>query len=74
MHQVDLNEAKSQLPDLIEEAANGEEIIITKNDRPVAKIVSISQATSKRKPGSAKGMITISEDFDEPLEDFKEYM
>jgi prevent-host-death family protein len=74
MHQIDLNEAKSHLPDLIEEAANGEEIIITKNDRPIAKIVSISQPEAKRKPGSAKGMITISDDFDEPLEDFKEYM
>jgi hypothetical protein len=34
----------------------------------------IAQIKSKRKPGSAKGKITMTEDFDAPLEDFKEYM
>ncbi len=49
----------------------GETIIVTKENRPVVKIVAIKPA--KRKPGTGKG-IWMSPDFDEPLEDFKEYM
>ncbi|MEW6211774.1 MAG: type II toxin-antitoxin system Phd/YefM family antitoxin [Acidobacteriota bacterium] len=74
MHQIDLNEAKTHLTDLIEAAVKGEEVVITRDDQPLVKLVPVSKTKTKRKPGSAKGMITISDDFDEPLEDFKEYM
>jgi antitoxin (DNA-binding transcriptional repressor) of toxin-antitoxin stability system len=58
--------------------APGEEIIITENQEPVAKLVS-EQAKPQLKqrpgPGLCKGMITyIAPDFDAPLEDMKEYM
>ncbi|MDZ7344436.1 MAG: DUF2281 domain-containing protein [candidate division KSB1 bacterium] len=57
---------------------NGEEIFITQNQKPIAKLVAISteRPKSKRriKAGSAKGLIKIADDFDEPLEDFREYM
>ena len=76
MQQINLAEASKHLPDLIEAAINGEEIIITKDDQPVAKLVAVPPPKKRRpaKAGSAKGLIKISEDFDEPLEDFKEYM
>ncbi|MGQ9632515.1 MAG: type II toxin-antitoxin system Phd/YefM family antitoxin [bacterium] len=74
MQQVDLNEARMHLPNLIDAAIEGEEVIIMKGDQPLVKLVPISTAKLRRQRGSAKGMIRISEDFDEPLEDFKEYM
>ncbi len=76
MQQITLAQASQQLPELVEAAINGEEIIITKDEQPVVKLTSVTQETKRRpaKAGSAKGLITISDDFDEPLEDFKDYM
>jgi prevent-host-death family protein len=73
MQQVDLDEAKIHLLDLIEAAGKGEEIVITKDDQPVAKLVPISRAKPRPQFGSAAGLITMADDFDEPLEDFSEY-
>lgn len=74
MHEINLAEASKNLPELIEAAINGEEIVITKDNQPVVKLTPVLPV--KRRPlfGSAKGLITISDDFDEPLEDFKDYM
>jgi prevent-host-death family protein len=74
MQQINVEEASKHLPDLIEAALRGEEIVIAKDDRPVVKLTPVSPAKRRRQPGSAKGLVTISEDFDEPLEDFKDYM
>lgn len=73
MTQLDITKAKSNLSALLDMAIKGEEIIITQHNQPIAKIVPIK---SKRplKFGSAKGQVWMSEDFDKPLEDFKEYM
>jgi antitoxin (DNA-binding transcriptional repressor) of toxin-antitoxin stability system len=74
MHQIDIEEAKSNLTDLIDAAINGEEIVIAKDDQHVLKLVPISLTKPRPQFGSAKGLIVISDDFDEPLEDFAEYM
>jgi antitoxin (DNA-binding transcriptional repressor) of toxin-antitoxin stability system len=70
--QIPLTEASEELIRLVETVLKGEEIVFLKDNQPVVKLTSIS----KRRPqfGSAKGLITISDDFDEPLEDFREYM
>jgi prevent-host-death family protein len=75
MQLVNIANASKHLPELIEAAKGGEEIIITKDEQPVVKLVPVSPV-KKRRPqfGSAKGLVTISDDFDEPLEDFKDYM
>jgi antitoxin (DNA-binding transcriptional repressor) of toxin-antitoxin stability system len=73
MHQVDLREAETQLAKLIEEAANGEEVIITRSDGTSFKITPIGTIAAIPKFGSAKGLVKMSEDFDQPLEDFEEY-
>ena len=55
----------------------GEETEITQDNQPVVKLVGIPPANKKRWPskaGSAKGMVWMSDDFNEPLEEFKEYM
>lgn len=76
MQLITLDQASKHLPEFIEAVMSGEEIIITKDDQPVAKLVAVPPPKKRRpaKAGSAKGLIEISEDFDEPLEDFKEYM
>ena len=78
MHQVSLEEAKNSLSILIQDVIKGDEIIITQKDKPIAKIISALADTSllpkKIQAGSAKGLIKIADNFDEPLEDFKDYM
>ena len=74
MHQINIEEAKSNLPDLIDAAIKGEEIIIAKDDQHVVRLVPISRIKPRPQFGSAKGLISISDDFDEPLEDFAEYI
>jgi prevent-host-death family protein len=70
---VTLEEAKARLDELIEHLAPGDEIVITREKQPVAKLVSSRPARKPRQPGSGKGMLTILSE-EEHLEDFKEYM
>jgi antitoxin (DNA-binding transcriptional repressor) of toxin-antitoxin stability system len=74
MHQIDLNEAKLHLIDLIDVALGGEEVFITQDDQPVLKLVRVVAPKTCRKAGSAKGLIAMASDFDAPLEDFRAYM
>jgi len=74
MQQVNVEEAKDHLPDLIDAAVKGEEIVISKDDRHSVKLVPMLKAKPRPRFGSGKGLITISDDFDEPLKDFEEYM
>lgn len=74
MTQVDLKQAKERFIELIELAASGEEVIIARGERPLVKLSPIARQKRQRQFGSAKGMIIIADDFDEPLEDFQEYM
>lgn len=74
MRQVTIEEAKSRLPDLVEAAVRGEEILLIKDERRVVQLVPV--ALRKRNPvfGSARGLVEMAEDFDAPIDDFKEYM
>lgn len=82
MQQITLTEASGCLPNLVDAVLNGEEVVITKDDQSAVRLVVMplhSQALTKREKrrqlfGSAKGLITMSDDFDQPLEDFKDYM
>jgi antitoxin (DNA-binding transcriptional repressor) of toxin-antitoxin stability system len=75
---VTVEEAQAKLKDIIHQLSPGEELIITENELPVAKLVSEQQKSHLKQrpgPGLGKGMITfIAPDFDAPLEDMKEYM
>ena len=72
---VTIQEAQAQLTDLIHRLTPGDEVVITENDQPVAKLVSEKPAVRQRpQPGLCKGMITIVADDDEHLKDFAEYM
>ena len=63
---LSLYDAKTQLSALVDRAAAGEEIVITKYGRPRARIVALAK-TARRRPGRAKGKIWIAPDFDAPL-------
>ncbi len=75
MESIDIHQALPQIIQLLEIASTGEEIIITKDNQPMVKIIS-AHPSSQRLPlfGSDKDRIGITDDFDEPLEDFKDYM
>ncbi len=74
MHQVNVDEATTQLPSLIDAAVRGEVVLITTSDQQTVRLVPIRHAKQPRRPGSAKGMIHLADDFDAPLDDFREYM
>jgi antitoxin (DNA-binding transcriptional repressor) of toxin-antitoxin stability system len=80
MTSVDISEAKNIFLELAIKAMKGEEVILTQNEQPVLQLVLISPKMTavergKRQPGTAKDLISyMADDFDEPLEDFKEYM
>lgn len=62
-----VHDAKTNLSRLLERVAQGEEVIIAKSGRPVAKLVRMT--VEPRRPGRLKGRIRIGPDFDEPLPD-----
>ncbi len=74
MRQIDIDQVKIQLNSLFQAALDGDEVVITRNGQPVLKIVRFIQPKKRRQSGSAKGLILMSPDFDQPLEDFYEYM
>ena len=62
-----LDETKSSLSRLVDRAARGEEIIIAKSGKPLARLVPLRQGVAQRKRGGWEGRVYISKDFDEPL-------
>jgi prevent-host-death family protein len=75
MIQFNIAEAKAHFSEIIQKALMGEEIIIAKGHKPLVKLVPLSKPAGKRIPGSAsKQILYIADDFDAPLDDFKDYM
>jgi prevent-host-death family protein len=69
---VNLAEAKARLSELVEKAASGEEILIARDHKPVAKLVPV-RGRARRAPGSAKGRVWVAPDFGETPDDFGWY-
>ena len=67
MEIVNIREAKTQLSRLIERVKAGEEVIIAKAGKPVARLVPVASAGAARKPGALKGRIRIGIDFNASL-------
>jgi len=68
---TNISEAKAQLSALIERVLAGEEIIIGKAGKPVARLVKFERPDGPRHPGALKGRIRIAEDFDELPDDLR---
>lgn len=76
MPTVTLQQAQAVLPDLIHRLAPGGEIVITENDRPIARLLTTDKLdTPRRIPrlGTLRGSVLSMEHFNDPLDDFKEY-
>ena len=76
MPTVTIEEAKVHLDELIDRLQPGEEVIITRDQKPVARLTgAAAPARAQRKLGTMKGSVLyMVPDFDAPLDDFKEYM
>jgi prevent-host-death family protein len=62
---VNVYEAKTHLSQLLDRAAAGEEIVIARAGRPIARLVALAQPPAPRNPGGWRGKVTMAADFDE---------
>lgn len=69
---VNIAEAKARLPELVRRAGAGEEIVIARDNRPVARLGPLPSGAA-RQPGSARGRVRLSADFDATPSDFDAY-
>jgi prevent-host-death family protein len=69
MRTINIHAAKTQLSRLVEDAAAGEEIIIAKAGKPVARLCALAPTQPRRVLGRLRGKIHIPDDFDDPLPD-----
>ena len=74
MTNYDIAAAKSRFSELVQKAMPGEVVIIAKDNKPVARLISLQPATGTRKPGSGRGQILdIATDFDATPAEFADY-
>ena len=75
MTTLSIEQVASQLPTLITQLAPGDEIVVTADGKPVAKVTPVAaEEKPRRRLGSAKGILTIISEDDDHLQDFAEYM
>ncbi len=67
LEQINIHDAKTQLSKLLKKVQSGEEVVIAKSGKPIARLVPFCSKPIKRTPGTAKGKIFIADDFNEPL-------
>jgi antitoxin (DNA-binding transcriptional repressor) of toxin-antitoxin stability system len=72
MSPISVTEAEPQLDDLIRQAAKGEEVVIRGTGGAVVRLVPV-EVPGRPRFGSARGMFTMADDFDAPLDDFAPY-
>jgi prevent-host-death family protein len=66
---VNIYEAKTRLSELIDKVAAGEDVVIARNGRPVARLAVYKPKSAKRKLGALAGRVKMAPDFDAPLDD-----
>ncbi len=74
MTQFNVAEAKARFSELVQKAVSGEDVVIARDNRPLLRLVPLAAPAGKRKPGSARGRVWISPDFDRTPEDFEDYV
>lgn len=74
LENISLEEAQSNLPEIIDRLKPGAEIVITRNNQPVAALHLPADVTPQPRFGSCRGALTILAEDDEHLQDFKDYM
>jgi antitoxin (DNA-binding transcriptional repressor) of toxin-antitoxin stability system len=71
---MSISQAATRLPELVRSLGPNDEIVLTDDDQPVARIVASAQRRGRRRAGSCKGMLIVNREDDEHLNDFEEYM
>lgn len=74
MERYSVQDAQSHLRELIAEAQQGKTVVILDEHDQEVQLVPVKTPHKRRKSGSARGMFTMSDDFDDPLDDFKAHM
>ena len=74
MTKFNIAEAKAHFSELVQKAMLGEEVVISKDNTPVAKLIPFAPSGRPRKPGSAKGRVRMAPDFEATPEDFREFV
>ena len=78
MSYVTIENANSQLAQIVDQVSEGEEVVFVRDSIPIAKLVPLPEtSTQPRRPGYGCGkddILYMADDFDAPLEDFKDYM
>ena len=69
MTTVNIHDAKTHFSKLIARVQRGEEVVISKAGKPAARLVPEAGAPKVRKPGSARGLLKVHDDFEAPLPD-----
>jgi prevent-host-death family protein len=69
---VNIHEAKTHLSELLQRVMSGEEVIIAKAGKPVARLLPFQPAPEPRQPGNDSGKVTIAPDFNAPLDEFED--
>lgn len=64
---VTIHEAKTNLSRLLQRAANGEEVVIARGKKPIARLVAIGEVKGKRVPGALKGKLHVGPEFFDEL-------
>ena len=74
MQTMPLDQAEGHLAEIVDRLAPGEEIVLTRDDKPVAKLIGTPGEKCRPLPGRGKGMLTILAEDNDHLKDFAEYM
>lgn len=70
---VNMHEAKTQLSRLVSQVEEGEEVLIARAGKPVARLTRVERTVEPRRFGTAKGKVRIGKDFDSPVPGFEEF-
>jgi len=70
---VTMHEAKTHLSRLVLDALNGQDVVIARGREPLVRLVPLDSTRRRRRFGTAAGLVTCSDDFDQPLADFDGY-
>jgi prevent-host-death family protein len=73
MHVIDFAQAEAHFAELLGRVQAGEEIVVTRADVPVARIMPAAPQTKRPRFGAGKDLLRTGSDFDEPLADFTPY-
>ena len=74
MMQLTVDEAKNQLSELLKAASKGEQVIIQNHEGQDFQIISLAPTVKHPQYGSAKGIVKMLDNFDDPIEEFENYM